>query len=57
MFPPKQDIVLVQQSAVNEYECCQQSNSAAVQEVSPQKIDAGGMRMMHNVLWIPERAV
>jgi Integrase zinc binding domain len=26
-------------------------------EVPPQQVDAGGMRMMNNALWIPERAV
>jgi transposase InsO family protein len=29
----------------------------AHQEVPPQQVDAGGMRMMNNALWIPERAV
>jgi Integrase zinc binding domain len=29
----------------------------ARQEVPPQQIDAGGMRMMNNELWIPECAV
>jgi Integrase core domain/Integrase zinc binding domain len=29
----------------------------ARQEVPPQQVDAGGMRMMDNALWIPERAV
>jgi hypothetical protein len=29
----------------------------ARQEVPPQQVDAGGMRMMNNALWIPERAV
>jgi hypothetical protein len=56
-FPSKKDILLVQQSAVNEYERCQQSNATACQEEPPQKVDAGGMRMMNNALWIPERAV
>jgi Integrase zinc binding domain len=56
-FPSKTDILLVQQSAVNEYERCQQGNAMARQEVSPQQVDAGGMRMMNNALWIPERAV
>jgi Integrase zinc binding domain len=56
-FPSKKDILLVQQSAVDEYERCQQSNATARQEVLPQQVDAGGMRMINNVLWIPERAV
>jgi Integrase zinc binding domain len=29
----------------------------ARQEVPPQQVDAGGMRMMNSALWIPERAV
>jgi hypothetical protein len=57
VFPLKKKILLVQQSAVNEYERCQQSNATARQEVPPQQVDAGGMRMMDNALWIPERAV
>jgi hypothetical protein len=55
-FPSKKEILLVQQNAFNEYERCQQSNAAACQEVSPQQVNAGGMRMMNNALWIPERA-
>jgi hypothetical protein len=47
----------VQQSAVNEYQRCQQSNATARLEVPPQQVDAGGMRMMNNALWIPECAV
>jgi hypothetical protein len=56
-FPSKKEILLLQQSVVNEYERCQQSNATACQEVPPQKVEAGGMRMMNNALWIPERAV
>jgi hypothetical protein len=56
-FPSKKEILLVQQSAVNEYERCQQSNATARQQVPPQQVDAGGMRMINNALWIPERAV
>jgi Integrase zinc binding domain len=56
-FPSKKYILLVQKSSVNEYERCQQSNATAGQEVPPQEVDAGGMRMMNNALWIPERAV
>jgi hypothetical protein len=55
-FPSKKDILLVQQIAVDEYERCQQSNATARQELLPQKVDAGGMRMINNALWIPERA-
>jgi hypothetical protein len=47
----------VQQSAVNEYERCQQGNAMAWQEVQPQQVGAGGMRMMNNALLILERAV
>jgi hypothetical protein len=56
-FPSKKDILLVQQSAVNEYERLRQSNSTARQEVPRQQVDAGGMRMKLYLLWIPERAV
>jgi hypothetical protein len=47
----------MQQSAIDEYEHCQRGNAMARQEVPPQQVDAGGMRMMNNALWIPERAV
>jgi Integrase zinc binding domain len=56
-FPSKKDIILVLQSAVDEYERCQQGSTMARQEVPPQQVDAGGMRMMNISLWIPERAV
>jgi hypothetical protein len=56
-FLSKKEIILVQKSAVNEYERYQQSNATARREALPQKVDAGGMRMMNNALWIPERAV
>jgi Integrase zinc binding domain len=56
-FPSRKDIILVQQSAVNENKRCQQSNATARQEVPLQQVDAGVMRMMNNALWIPERAV
>jgi Integrase zinc binding domain len=56
-FPSRKKYLLVQQSAVDEYERCQQGSAMARQEVSPQQVDAGGMRMMNNALWIPERAV
>jgi hypothetical protein len=56
-FPSKKEILLVQQSSVNDYERCQQSNATARQEVPPQQVDAGGMRMMKNALCIPECAV
>jgi hypothetical protein len=47
----------VQQSAVNGNERCQQSNAIARQGVLTQQVDADGMRMMNNALWIHERAV
>jgi Integrase zinc binding domain len=47
----------MQHSAVDEYERCQQGSAMARQEVPPQQVVAGGMRMMSNALWIPERAV
>jgi hypothetical protein len=56
-FPSKKEILLVKQSAVNEYERCQQGSAVARQEVPSQRVDAGGMRMMNNALSIPERAV
>jgi hypothetical protein len=56
-FPSKKDILLVQKSAVDEYELCQQGNAMARQETPSQQVDAGGMRMMNSALWIPERAV
>jgi hypothetical protein len=56
-FPSKKEILLVQQSAVYKYERFQQTNATSRHEVPPQQVDAGGMRMMNNALWIPERAV
>jgi Integrase zinc binding domain len=56
-FPSKKEILLVQQSSVDEYERFQQINATDGQEVPPQQVDAGGMRMMNNALWIPECAV
>jgi Integrase zinc binding domain len=56
-FPSKKEILLVQQSAVNECERCQQSNATARKGVPPQQVDAGGMRMMNNALWISVRPV
>jgi Integrase zinc binding domain len=56
-FPSRKKILLLQQSAVNAYERCQQRNTTALQEVPPQQVDAGGMRMMNNALWIHECAV
>jgi hypothetical protein len=47
----------VQQSGVNEYERCKQSNATARPEEPPQQVYAGGMRMINNALWIPEHAV
>jgi Integrase core domain len=56
-FPSKKEILLAQQSAVNEYERRHQRDATARQEAPPQRVDAGGLRMMNNALWIPERAV
>jgi hypothetical protein len=36
---------------------CQQCNATARQEGPPQLVDAGGIRMVNNALWIPEREV
>jgi hypothetical protein len=47
-FPSNKEILLAQQSAVNEYERCQQSNATDWQEVPPWQVDAGGMRMVNN---------
>jgi hypothetical protein len=49
-FPSKKDILLVQRSAVDEYERYQHINATARQEVPPQQVDSGGMRMMNNAL-------
>jgi hypothetical protein len=57
VIPSKKQILLLQHSAVNEYERYQQGNATAWQEVSPQQVDAGDMKMMKNALWIPERSV
>jgi hypothetical protein len=35
----------------------QHGKATARREKTPQQVDAGGMRMMNNALWIPERAV
>jgi Integrase core domain/Integrase zinc binding domain len=56
-FPSTKEILLAQQSAVKENERRQQVNATARQKEPPQQFDAGGMRMMNNALWIPERAV
>jgi hypothetical protein len=56
-FLSNKEILLVQQSAVNEYEHFKQSNATARQEEPPQQVDAGGMRMMNNAPWFSERAV
>jgi hypothetical protein len=47
-FPSKKEIILVQQSAVDEYDFRQQGNAMARQEVPPQQVDAVGMRIMNN---------
>jgi hypothetical protein len=57
MFSSQKEILLLQQSAVNENEHCEQSSATACQEEPPRQVDAGGMRMIINALWIPDRAV
>jgi hypothetical protein len=52
-FPSKKEILLTQQSAVNEYDRCQQSNAKAWKEVPPQQVDAGGMRRMNTGFRVP----
>jgi hypothetical protein len=49
-FSSKKDILLVQQSTIDEYERCQKGNAMDRQEVPPQQVDAGGMRIMNNAL-------
>jgi Integrase zinc binding domain len=56
-FPSKKEILLVQQSSINKYERRQQSNATACQEVPPQQVGVGGMRMLNDAPWIPECAV
>jgi hypothetical protein len=56
-FQSKKEILLAQQSVLNEYELCQQIKATDRREEPPQQVDAGGMRMTNNALWIPERAV
>jgi hypothetical protein len=48
---------MAQKSGVQEYERNQQRKVTARLEQLPQAIDAGGMRMINNSLWTPERAV
>jgi hypothetical protein len=40
-----------------EYERSRQRKVTALRDESSKHVDSGGMRMMNNVLWIPERAV
>jgi hypothetical protein len=49
-FPSKKEILLAQKNAINEYERLEQSKTTAFQEVQPQQVDAGGMRMMNNAV-------
>jgi hypothetical protein len=56
-FPSKKEILLTHKSAGEEYKRIQQSKTTVRREEPPQQVDAGGMRMMNNGLWIPERAV
>jgi hypothetical protein len=56
-FPPRKEILLAQTSAVKEIERNQHGKATSRRQESPQCFDAGGMRMMNNAPWIPERAV
>jgi hypothetical protein len=49
-FSSKNEILMAQQSAVNEYERCQQGNATARRAEPPQQVDAGGTRMMNSAL-------
>jgi RNase H-like domain found in reverse transcriptase len=49
-FPSKKEILLAQQSAVNEYEWYQQGNATSRQELPPEQVDTGGMRIIYNAL-------
>jgi hypothetical protein len=49
-FPSKKEILLAQKNAINEYERLEQTKATAFQEVQPQQVDAGGMRMMNNAV-------
>jgi hypothetical protein len=42
---------------VQEHKRNQHGKDIARQEEQPQQVNAGGMWMMNNTLWIPERAV
>jgi hypothetical protein len=49
-FLSKKEILLALQSAVDEYERRQQGSAMARQEVPPQQVDTGSMRMMNNAV-------
>jgi hypothetical protein len=49
-FSSKKEILLSQKSAVQEYERGQQSKVNARREEPPQKVGAGGVKMMNNAL-------
>jgi hypothetical protein len=52
-FLSKKEILLAQQSAVNEYEGYQQGRETALQEVPPQQVDACGMSMINKHYGFP----
>jgi hypothetical protein len=56
-FPSKKEILLAQKSAVQENERNQHAKATARREEPSQQVDACGMRMINNTLWLPERAV
>jgi hypothetical protein len=49
-FPSKKEIILAQRSAVQENARKQNGKATARREGPPQRVDAGGMRMMNNAL-------
>jgi hypothetical protein len=56
-FPSKKEIMLAQSSAAQENERSLLRKANASREEPQQHVDAGGMIMMNNAVWIPERAV
>jgi Integrase core domain/Integrase zinc binding domain len=53
----EEEILLAQTSVVQESERNQHGKATSRREQPPQQLNAGGMRMMRNAQWIPERAV
>jgi hypothetical protein len=56
-FPSKREIKLAQKSTLQEYKRSQQCKAIARGEEPPQHVDAGGIWMMINALWIPDSVV